>query len=660
MMQRSAALPRRGLPSWPQPVGSLASLRTRLADPAMRPQLLWRGVWAPFWLWSDAPVPEIPHRERAAPPELGLAGQAVVGGLDRVRRRLWVSHAAAFVCRAVWLGIVFAALLMLIDLLGGRAFDPRPALVIGGLLLGAGIVLAALSQPSRARVARALDRSFDLHERLTTALDDLGLGVPAPGDRAPIVYLQMADAANAMAILRNDRRLRPAIPVREIVLVVLSGLVLATLAFARGLGGGLPELANAHVPKFTPAVERPVDPEPTQAEIEAAEMAPSVQEVIDRSDRSARARHDLQQLAAALSDHALTRQAAETITRGDYSAAGSQLRDAAAATSNLSDAARDALSSDLDHAAVTMAPETSGLHEATRDAASGLQQGGAPAQSEMRDLADAVEQAGAQVVPQSELASQMRNAQQSQAQQGDQGESRGSSASAEGAPGERSLQFSASGDPGNGADANASAASQPASEQAAQQSAAGNEAGGASEGQPGDAGEQGQGNAPAGGEQAGQGESAAPGNAAERGAGESGSQGAQDAAAAQQGGGAGTGAGEETDKSQVAAGAAADQSQGGEDAADPKVANGGAAEGEPAPASDGANESMALPAAAGQQAVQTSADGGSAMRGSGAGVTAGSGFAVQGEVGEAGPDSNRVPPDRRDTVERYFSSGSGE
>jgi hypothetical protein len=48
------------------------------------------------------------------------------------------------------------------------------------------------------------------------------------------------------------------------------------------------------------------------------------------------------------------------------------------------------------------------------------------------------------------------------------------------------------------------------------------------------------------------------------------------------------------------------------------------------------------------------------MRGSGSGVTAGSGVAVQGEVGDAGPDSNRVPPEHRDTVERYFSNGSGE
>ena len=39
-------------------------------------------------------------------------------------------------------------------------------------------------------------------------------------------------------------------------------------------------------------------------------------------------------------------------------------------------------------------------------------------------------------------------------------------------------------------------------------------------------------------------------------------------------------------------------------------------------------------------------------------MTAGSGFAVQGEVGDAGPDSNRVPAEHRETVERYFSNGA--
>ena len=466
-MQRSATFAPPAAAPWARPVAALARIAARLDDPAERPALLWRAGWWPFWAWSDVPAPALPRREAAPPAELGLAGKAVLGGIDRVRRRLWISHAAAAVCRGVWLGLVFATLLMLVDILGGPAFDPRPALVVGSLLLIAGLVLAALSKPSRMVTARVLDRSFGLHERLTTALDDLGLGVPAAGERAPIVYLQMADAANAIAVLRGDRRLRPRFPVREVVLIVLMALFLTTLAFLRGLGGGLPELAIAHVPAFTPAVEQPAAPEPSQAEIEAAKNPPTVQEVLDRSDRSSRARHDLQELGKALADHAATRPAAEQIARGDYAAAGDQLREAASQAGDLSQNARSELASDLQTASQAMEPKTNGLQEATSAAAAGLQQGGDPARQEMGDLADAVENAGSQVVPQGELASQMRSARQAQSQnQGGNGDS--AAAPANGAASDPSAQFSAGGDPGRGADANASISPNAAQQEGAQ------------------------------------------------------------------------------------------------------------------------------------------------------------------------------------------------
>src|SRR5215211_3647472 len=484
LMQRSASLPRIQPASapWERARSALDHLGQQLADPVTRPAILWRAFWAPFSVWSDSPKPALPERGRAAPRDLGLAGEAVVTGIDRVRRRLWITLAAAAICRAIWLALTFAAVLMVLDVRGGATFDPRPAAIAGVMLLLAGLVLAALSKPSRPLTARMLDRTFGLQERLSTALDDLGLGVPAPGERAPVVYLQMADAANAVAALRNDSRLRPAIPVREVVLVVLCALVLATLAFLRGLGGGLPELAVAHVPPFTPAIERPAEPEPSAAELEASTMAPTVQEVLERADRSAQTRRDLQALAAALADHAVTRPAAEEIARGDYDAAGEQIRDAARQAGELSSAAREGLSQDLEHASETMQPETNGLQEATRNAASGLRQGDEPARTEMGDLADAVEQAGEQVIPQGELASQMRNARQSQAQQG--GDSSPSDSSAQDDdPTDASTQSSAAGDPGSGVDASASSGSEGDAAQSEREAQAGENGGESAKGQ---------------------------------------------------------------------------------------------------------------------------------------------------------------------------------
>ena len=160
-------------------------------------------------------------------------------------------------------------------------------------------------------------------------------------------------------------------------------------------------------------------------------------------------------------------------------------------------------------------------------------------------------------------------------------------------------------------------------------------------------------------DQPGPGEGGAPGDTSQPGTNASGVESEGDSASAQQGAGAGTGEGGETTREQGAASAADLEVGAGEDPADSNVSTGGVAEADPT-ALEGANPGVALPSSSGEQGVQTSSDGGSAMRGSGTGVTAGSGFAVQGEVGDAGPDSNRVPAEHRDTVERYFSNGGGE
>ena len=659
-MQRSVPLPRLQPASapWERARAALDHLGQQLADPVTRPAFLWRAFWAPFWVWSDSPKPAWPERGSAVPRDLGLAGEAVVTGIDRVRRRLWVTLAAAAICRAIWLALAFAAVLMVVDVLGGPTFDPRPAAIAGVMLLLAGLVLAALSKPSRPLTARMLDRTFGLQERLSTALDDLGLGVPAPGERAPVVYLQMADAANAIAALRSDSRLRPVIPVREVVLVVFCALVLATLAFLRGLGGGLPELAMAHVPPFTPAIERPAEPDPSAAELDAATMSPSVQQVLERADRSAQTRRDLQSLAAALADHAVTRPAAEEIARGDYDAAGEQIRDAAKQAGELSPAGREGLAEDLQHASETMQPESNGLHEASRDAASGLRQDDESARTEMGDLADAVERAGQQVVPQDELASQMRNARQTQAQQGGDSGQPGSQ-NQSGDPSDTGAQSSAGGDPGRGVDANASSGSAGDATRSERGAQPGENGGDSAEGQSGQSGQSGRATAPGDADQPGPGEGGAPGDASQRGSNANGVESGGDSANAQQGAGAGTGKSGDPTGEKGSASAANLSIGAGEKPADSDVSTGGAAEADPT-ALEGANPGVALPSSSGQQGVQTSSDGGSAMRGSGAGVTAGSGFAVQGEVGDAGPDSNRVPAEHRDTVERYFSNGGGE
>lgn len=651
----------------PQPARRVA-LPALPGTPSAR-EHLWRTCWRPYWTWSDAPAPELATADAPLPEQIGLAGQAVITGIDRIRRNLWLSHAAVYICRGIWLGLLVAAALMLIDLLGGPVFNPQAAGGLGALLLVGGASLAALSKPGRRRTAQMLDRSFQLHERLATALDDLGVGVPEPGVRAPLVYLQMADAANAVAMLRADHRLRPALPVRELALIVIFALLLTVLAFARGLGGGLPALATARVPVFTPAIERPEPPRPTEAEVAAAAAPPTVQEVLERQDRSAQARHDLQQLASALSDHAATSQAAADISAGEYAAASEHLRQAAQQTANLSPEARQALAEDLRAASQGMDPATNGLQEATQHAAQGLEQDPAAAKDGMRSLADAVERAGQDVVSQSDLASEMRSARQAQPTQNGISQP-GSRSQTSGDQSELSASGAQAGagsrDPGAGADA--SAGSDGSQDGSAQEQPGGNESGSRGEGseaggQQAGAGENGAGNSPGEGQSGGPGENSEGGRGSPGNETAAGADGAGDSQAARPGGGAGTGEASEQPQEIGRASTSATENRAGEAPAAPKVTEAstdgkGSGQGLSGGPQTGNLERIALPSTTGSQGVQTSADGGSALRGSGAGVTAGSGFATQGEVGEAGPDSNRVPPQHRDTVERYFGGGN--
>jgi hypothetical protein len=610
---------------------------------------VWRAATSPFWAWSDVPAPDLPAREPKPAAALGLAGQVFLGVLDRIRTRLWLRGIIHGLLRGMWLALALACVWMIWSLLtGGSALDLGKtglAMAAGAIL---GVVAGLLAKPSRRRTAAMLDRTWGLQERMVTAVEDLGLGVPGEGERAPVTYLQMADAANTIELVRKDPALAVRPPVREVVLVVFWALVLAALAFLRGVGGAPPALTEGFVPPFTPAAEMIVQPEP-QAQAAGQEgEGPDIEEILARSQRSNEARRDLQALASALADHAVTRQAADAIGQGDYERAADELRRLAPDAPDLSDPARQELAGDIDAAASTMAGEDSTLRQASEDAASGLRQGERPAQEGLRSLAEAVETTGQQVAPQSELADQMRQAQQrdpagtSEAQRRLQEERAAAQAQAQaGQPGGESGEAGRQGDPGEGARAEAGQAQQ--------------------------AGQQGQG-------ERGQGENGAPGQGSNPGEGQSG-QGQQgeanesgqgsgdergDSAEAGQGGGAGSGeTGENEGENQPGSGGEGGEEGSPGDAAEQRVTEGDGGQGESGEAGE-VSESISLPSSpGGQQGVQTTADGGSALPGAGAGVTAGSGTAAQGEIAESGPDSNHVPAEYRDIVENYFSAPGG-
>lgn len=629
--------------------------------------LAWRALWAPFWLWSDVPAPALPGREPAPPAQVGLAGEVVLRGLDDVRRRLWLRHALSMLVRAAWLGLAVGCLWLAVELAGGPALDVRRlAWVAAGFGL-LGVAGAAVARPTRTQTARMMDRSFGLQERMATALDHLGRGVPREGQRAPVTYLQMADAANVVIELRRDRALGVRVPVRELVLAVFFGLLMAALAFVRGVGGDIPPVAAGAVPAFTPAVERPPEPDPAEAAADApAELPPTVEEVQERSERSNLARQDLQELARALQDHAVTRPAAEAIGQGEYEEAANELRDLAPSADRLSPGAREELARDLEHAASSMSPDGNELGQSAQDAASGLRQGEQAAQEGVRALGEAVEQTGDRVASQQALAEEMRRAEAAEAQgqrqgQGQQDQQGQQGQQSQGQPGE--AQPGQQGAPGEGQPGDGAPQPGQAGQEGAPQPGEGGQPG---EGQPGEGppgegqqgGQPGQpGGQPGDGEQGGQ--AGSEGQAGE-GGGEASGEGRQSS----RGGGAGAGESEQApgDDAAGAAGEGEGEAEGAAGVPAEEQVSEGSGEGVAAGEPDPVTETIQLPpGAADGEGVQTSNDGGGSRQGTGAGVTAGAGTSVQGEVGEAGPDSNRVPPAYRSTVERYFSAdGDGD
>ncbi|MEA2530176.1 MAG: hypothetical protein QOG89_1820 [Thermomicrobiales bacterium] len=647
---------RRGL-AWRPPRG--AELR----------RALWRGATAPYWLATDVPAPQLPARDKKAPPA-GLAGDQVARHVGEIARRVWIQRALTILARSAWLGILVGCLWLLVELRGGPDLDLRLLIWISGIIAVPGVVFAALVRPTRRQVARMLDCSFGLQERMTTAVENLGKGVPKDGERAKLIYLQMADAANVVGDLRRYPIFAIRLPVRELVMAIVCALLFAALFFMRGVGGGIPPVQAGAVPPFTPAAERMAQQPTTSAPTGAQANAPTVKDVQQRAERSNQARQDLSALAKALNDHAVTNAAADAMERGDYPAAADELRDLAEEADKLSPASREELAQDLDNAASQMSEGSQQLADASRQAADGLRQGEQPAQDGMRNLGDAVEKTGGEVASQQELAEQMRQAQAAaanesqsgQASQSDGGEQSGDQSSSDGAQQQSDSQGSQAsdgqqGDAGQGADAQPGDGNQPSDSGQNQGDTPSDDPRAAGQQQQGEGGQAGE---PGGEQQPGQeggqpAEGGQPGEAGQQG-------GQQPGEGAQQGAGAGSGQNDgATESGQTQSTSEGQQAAEGEPA-DPNVADGNGEGGKGQETEPGADprEAITLARAPEGESIQTSSNNGGSNAGSGPGASVSSGTSTQGEVDAAGPDSNRVPPGYRSIVEDYFSDPDGE
>ena len=616
-----------------------------------------RLLWLPFWLATDLAGPRM-HRRFVATSERGPASQRLVSYLASVQRRQLLVRAAILVVRAIALAAMIAVAWAGWAARHGPRVDGSVIFVIALALIAMALYFSWRYRPDLRETARMLDRSFSLSDRISTAVDHLDARADKSNGKPHVAYLQIAEATNTVAILSKHPALRVRPPIREVVLVAAAALLFLSLYLVRGTGAGLPGAGNPAVPAFVSARDR-LQQQPVQPNqpADTSENAPTIEDVQKRADDSASATEDLLTLADALDDNPLTAPIADSIRAGDYESAAAQLNAVASQVSQLSPEIRSDLADQLDKAADAMTGAHPDLQDATGNAADGLRSDPQTAESSLNDLSEQISATGKAVESQQDLANDMRDARQA-GQSGSQHEdTRPEPGASQCDPGQGEQQIA-----GDGGDAAGGQNDQPKQ---------GQQTGGSS---PGDSpGQQDGGNQPS---QSGSGESAgqAGGSSA---SGQSGDQ-TGDSSSQASGGSAQSGdnpqagdTGGSAENSRTGSGAGSGQGQDGEDQSsngaeqqpgtgendtpDPNMISGdGSGGSDPNAAADQQHSTITLSRSPTESGLQ-SGGAASSSSGSGSGAAAGPGSVEQGDVGAAGPDSNRVPKRYRQIVEDYFS-----
>lgn len=335
---------------------------------ARLPRFLWDAFWLPFWLGSTLPPPALPD---SAAPEGPVRERSprILRQLDDLRGVIWRQRAGIIFFRTLWLAFLILDVWLVLRVVAGRHVTPWPFLSLFLAVFPLGVALITLARPSRRQLARALDRSFGLRERISTALEETG-GKRLTGVRA----LQVVDATRVATDVGRARAFDRRLPVREIGLTFLAAgaalILLVALVFqlltsdpSSSPGGPNREAAAGQRPvpgagrspaDAAGATGRDGEPSAGQQPDGAAQGAqgdwpgaapPSV------NGPSTQGQRDLDTVAGALRDHAATRDAADRLRSGDYRGAADAIRDAGQSAGQLSPDARRSLAGDLRDAA---------------------------------------------------------------------------------------------------------------------------------------------------------------------------------------------------------------------------------------------------------------------------------------------------------------------
>src|SRR5919206_5026742 len=195
---------------------------------------LWELLWLPYWLGSTLPPPSLPTEWESTRPAAGRL-PTILRRLDELRAIIWRQRAGILFFRSLWLALAAVDLGLALRVVAHRDVRLLPFLLAALLIFLLGVGLIVVARPPRGQLARTLDRSFGLRERVSTALEGTQRG-PLTGLRA----LQVLEATRVTEDLGEARAFQRRLPIREICLaaiafVALVALLLALLLWGRGV-----------------------------------------------------------------------------------------------------------------------------------------------------------------------------------------------------------------------------------------------------------------------------------------------------------------------------------------------------------------------------------------------------------------------------------------
>ncbi|MCA1725784.1 MAG: hypothetical protein LC748_16360 [Thermomicrobia bacterium] len=298
---------------------------------------------------------------------------------------------------------------------------PAAIAVPAGIIAAFAFIYAWLQRPTRMGIARFLDQGYALDATLATSLE------LAQGDMDSHLAPHLLNhAARTAYRIGRTKRLRLHRLVQEQVMAL--GLAIVTLGVVLLLL--VSNTLNRHA--FVPVPKLPDVKQQQQNGANAngnptplADQQLTPEQLQQLAVQSAQSQQDLQRLADSLNDNSTTKQAAQDIQNGNYSAAAQDLQQVASNLNQTSPDARQNIASDLQQAANQNTPSNQPLTDAEKNAAQALQQGnGNDASQSVRNLANQVQQTGGQVKSQQDLSAAIQDAQQraNGNQQGQQGQ----------------------------------------------------------------------------------------------------------------------------------------------------------------------------------------------------------------------------------------------